>query len=546
MENKSKKNIRLFLFTILTFIIMSILSSILLLKSNFVGYGWDMYFHLSRIWDIRESILNGNGLPLVALNKFHQSGSGALSLYPSFNLIPIVVMSFFVKSFVHLIYITFILRNFLSLIISFYACYSFNKNRYISFIFSSVYTLSTMTLWYAFYGMDMGVTSSMIYLPLVLFGALHLLKNNKWKQLSFGISFIILCHIITAVLSVVFVATLLIINYKKFKERIFIVNLLKIFSIVTIITSFFWVQFLLLVIQNHISMPVAIFNLYGEDFTNLLNSVFNNQITEFISLPAFIGIVVSIISYKKMGKLNRQLFFVSIAIIIVASQFFPWELLNGTFIKTTFQRSWRVYPFAQVILCYLFSDGIVLLCHNKKEKIITTISVVLATICIQIVGQKNVINNFNHQGYDISHVQKDDGLLFSDYWQKDFINVDNMYQFVNNREATYDNGKVIKLNLDGNGKYSFVLNDKVKVLHMPFMIYSSIKYYIRVDNKYMDISSSNKHQLIIKNLSKGHHNIQIFVYKSWYNYASYLISIFGIVLMLFLWFKKIIQDNKKR
>lgn len=532
------------LYIILLFIVMSIFSSILLLKANFVGYGWDMYFHLSRIWDIRDSILSGNGFPLVSLNKFHQSGSAALSLYPYINLIPIVLLSFIVKSFVHLIYIVFILRNLLSMIIAFYSSYYFNKDKSISFIFASVYTLSTMVLWYAFYGMDMGVTSSLIFLPLVMFGTLHLLKENKWKELSIGVSIISLCHIITAVLSVIFVGSLIAMNYRKIKEKSFIFSLIKAAVFVLIITSFFWVQFLLLMVENHISMPAAMFNLYGEDFTNLIDSVFSNQITEFISLPAFVGIVVSAVSYKNMEKINKQLFIISILVILIASQFFPWSLLNGTFIRTTFQRSWRVYPFAQLILCYLFSYGVVKLCHSKKRKIIVTISVIFATLCVQLVSQKNVINYFNHKNYDVSHIENDNGLLFSDYWQKSFTSDASMYQLVNNRQAISSKGEKVSLRLRGNGTYTFKLKNNIKELNMPFMIYKSIKYKVKIDNNFAKLTFNSKNQLVIKNLNKGKHKVTVSVQKSWYNYLSFAISILGIILIIFGGIKSLMLKRK--
>lgn len=158
-------------------------------KSQFVGLADDAHFHWSRIYELRNAITHGDLCPNIALNKFFESGVAVMAMYPKLNLYPIVSLSFLIKSFTHLVYMTFILKTFLSLLIAYISSYSINRNRKISFLFSTSYSLSSIVLFYSFGNMDMGVSSSLIFLPLVLFGVYELMNDyTHWKELCMGIT----------------------------------------------------------------------------------------------------------------------------------------------------------------------------------------------------------------------------------------------------------------------------------------------------------------------------------------------------------------------
>lgn len=552
MKNKIKQVASSTILIFFLFAILSIISSYILLKSKFVGGSVDIVFHWSRIYEIRNSIINGNGLfSPVALNKFNESGSAVMTMYPYINLFPIIILSFIIKSFVHLVYFTFILRNFFSLIVAFLACYSFCKNKWTSFIFSISYVLSTMTLFYSFILMDMGVSSSLIFIPLALFGTFKLITDRKWMELSIGMSALIFCHVITAVMVSILVFVIIIVNWRLMINKKSLISLLKCVLTTLLVTSVFWIPFTFLYMHNQISLPNVWWQLSGTDVNTFMGFVFNNSVTlrvnvisvRYITTTAFIGIILGIICYKNMKKFDKQIFWIAIASLFLTSSLFPWNELNDTFIKSTLQFSWRIFIVTQILLCYIFAMGVIQLCKNKKQVFGMTCLIVFAVTSMQISGQKEIVDYFSKSKYDIHHIIKDDQGLYTDYFPQASLKIsDNVSKHL----ATISKKKNIQVKLLGNGKFKFKLSKKIKLIKMPFIVYDGVDYQVKVDGKNSKFHSDNHAQLTLEHMNKGKHIVQVIVHKSRYNYLSYLLSALGIVILLFAWIRKIVLKLKNK
>lgn len=526
-------------FIIAIFAILSLMSSYILLKSHFVGSSIDIVFHLSRIYEIKNSILNGNGLFLpVALNKFNESGSAVMTMYPYLNLMPVVLLSFVVKSFVHLVYITFILRNFLSLIVAFVACYRFNKNKWVSFVFSISYVLSTMTLFYSFILMDMGVSSSLIFIPLALFGTFRLITDHKWLELAIGMSALIFCHVITAVMIAALVIVILAINWRSVFNKATLIALGKCVVTTLLVTSVFWIPFVYLYFHNQISMPIVWWQLGGTDVNAFMGFVFNNSVSlivnimtvRYITTIAFVGLIVGIVYYRKMARFEKQIFWIAIATLFITSSLFPWNELNNTFIRSTFQFSWRLFLVTQVLLCYIFAVSAIKLCKNKKQILGITCLATFAVISMQVSGQRQVVDHFYHNRYDIHHIIKDDQGLYRDYFPKEALKIS---KNITKHKATVNKHKHIRVKLLENGKFTFKLSKKTQSIKMPFLMYDGIKYQVKVDGNNAKFHADKNSQLTINNVNKGKHTVKVIVHKSWYDYLSYVLSSLGIIILLY-------------
>lgn len=536
-------------FILITFGIFSIISGLVMWKSNFMSNSVDIYFHLSRVYEIKQSILHGDGFPLIALNKFYQSGSAVMSIYPSYNLIPMVIMSFFVKSFINLIYIMFILRNFFAFIIAFYSCYTFSRQKHISYLFSVVYTLSSMNLHYVFFSMDLGVSTSLIFLPLVIFGTYNLINYNSWKQLSIGMSVIVLSHVITSLLSAILVLTILIINIGKIKKNYkeFFCSLLKAILTSILITSIFWVPFILIMFRNSIGMPNTTWDLTGIDFNLFLYSVMSNSpYSDYISIAAFIGIILSIINYKNMSSFLKQIFWISIALITISSHFFPWNILNETFLKSSFQRPWRLHVLAQPMLCYLFVYNAINVFKNKKLKIITPLLIIFFSIFLQVTEQRNVKDFYINNRYDISHVENDDQGLITDYLPN---NTEKVSIEINKHVGMDESNKYVDFVNTGNGSFDFNLRKKTKYLRVPFIMYKGIEYKVSIDGRRFNSFYSDNNQMILKNVTRGKHHLAILIDKPKIVYLSYFLSFIGLMILLLSFSNellKVFKRNKRK
>ena len=550
MKNKVKQIVNNNAFIVILFAIMSVMSSYILLKSHFVGSSIDILFHWSRIFEIRDSILSGNGLfSPVALNKFNESGSAVMTMYPHINLLPVIFFSFFIKSFVHLVYFTSILRNFLSLIIAYFACYSFNKNKWISFIFSISYVLSTMTLFYSFILMDMGVSSSLIFIPMAVFGTFHLITNHKWLELAIGMIALIFCHVITTMMVSLLVIIILIINWRFLIKKETLVSFFKCLLTIVLVTSVFWIPFIVLYLNNKISTPVAWWQLSGTDINDFIGFVFNNSVTltvniitvRYITTIAFVGIVVGIIFYKHMKCFDKQIFWIAIASLFLTSSLFPWNILNDTFIKNILQFSWRIFIVTQVLLCYTFAVSVIKLCQNKKQVFGITCLITFAVLCMQLAGQKEVVGYFAGNRYDTYQVIKDSQGFNIDYLPKNALKISNN---LFSHQGTIDKKENVNVQLLYNGKFQFELPRRTKFLKIPFFIYNDINYQVKVDGKNAKFHSDGYSQLTLGHMNKGKHIIQVIVHKSWYDYLSYVLSTLGVIVLAFTLIRSLILKRK--
>lgn len=516
---------------LLSFAFFSILSSIIMIRSHNVISSWDLNFHWSRIFDMQQSLVNGRFFDDVSLSGFNQSGSAAMSLYPKINLIPIVIIGLFVKSYIRLIYMIFILRNFLGLIVSFYSCFLFTRNKSISYVFATSYTLSTVTLFYSFRSMDMGVSTSLIYIPMVIFGVLELLERNRWKELTIGVSLIIGSHIITSVLSFFFVFLVLAINYKQFNNVKVLKSFIKFLVVTILITSVVWMPLIIISIRNHISMPVVLTPLVGVDFQTLLYTSSNNIVSQYLTIFSVMGIFLSIFKYKEINYKDKQLLWISIFLIFISSVFFPWNILNGTFLKQTFQFPYRFLLLAQPLLCYLFAKTTFIIIKNKNVKsYVVAIIISLIVMVSQIVGQKEVVNM--DSPYNFNNINNN-GLLYSDYWPKEITSRPYLYEMIKSHYGLGNNRKIM-FYLDGNGSFSFKTSASNSNVKVPFMIYRSVSYDVKIDGQNVKYSTDKNELMSISNVKKGSHKLLISVNRSWYDLISYVLTISGIFVLLVL------------
>lgn len=550
---KLKNNI----FMILLFAIISVVSAEIILRSGFIGGTDDVVFHWQRIIEIHNSWVHGNFIPRIALTKFDQSGSAVMSMYPYINLIPIVILTFFIKSFVLLMPIIFILRNFLSLMIGYYSCNHFCKNKYISFLFSLTYTLSTLVLHYAFRSMDMGVSSSEIFMPLVLFGFLELIHNNHWLEFSSGLTLIIFCHVVNTLIVFSLIFLLIIFNFKQL-NKIKLILLVKSFSLTLLTTAVFWASLVFLELSNKIIPPHFVgIPLSGISFDSYFYNAVSTNAGCYMDFFALIGLLLSVLNYKKLDNYSVQMFWIAIMYIFVCSNFFPWSILNYTFIEPIIQFSYRLFVIPQMLLCFLFSKNILALSNNKHGKFIILIISSILVIFLQVVGQQKVVNkNINSpelrtfQKYERSQRkpfnrvpkyrvdnQRDfdvlvdsPKILYTDYWPKASIS---KFHEVEKSKATYNRILHVKVHPKGNGKFVFSAPCEIPKLQLPFLFYHGIHYQVRMDHK--AVSYGNEHSyMCVRHVPKGKHILKISNHYGLVDYISFIMSITGIVIYLTL------------
>lgn len=545
-------------FIIFMFAVMSVISAAFMWHSKYVYVGADLYFHWQRIYDLRTSILNGNWNPLIALNRFHQTGTAIMSLYPKINLYPLVFLTFIFKSFVRLYYITFILRNFFALIVAYVASFSYNRSKKISFIFSITYTLTPMVIFHAIQDYDLGISSSLIFIPLVMFGFMELARRNRWIELTIGMSLIILCHVLNAAIISLFLLAFAVMNYSKFMDRKKLLSLIKAIITTLLLTSVFLIPFITIMRNNSISMPVSFWGLSGNSFNSLLSAALENNVDGSINLAMLLGLILGIINYKKLSSLSKQLLWIATGFIIICSNLFPWDILQHTFLNNVLQFTFRLYVVPEVILAYLFAEVIIDLCKNKKQSNIVVVLIVLATMLLQMGAQESIVNNsLNYanlkqnnyllpQKMKISTNHSFNKLIHNTWGISDYYPASAFNKLHDNdiHLANYGKNKKLTVKSKGNGKFIFSNKKSIKKFSLPFLYYKGINYQVKLDGKTVKGYPNKSALMTINNVHKGKHHVQIIVHKTKAEIVSYILSLTGLLILIGTILKNFLKKRK--
>ncbi|MBC6388495.1 hypothetical protein ERK14_02810 [Lactobacillus kunkeei] len=532
------------LFIILIFAIMSVMSGIFMYRSHIMTIPYDMGFHWQRIYEIRDSITHGYFPTMISENYFDKSGSAVMSMYPQFNLLPVVIMTFLFKSIINLYNVSFILVVFCDLIISYFASYTYNKNKKISFIFAISYVVNTRLLfYYCSVAYSIGTLTSISCLPLVLFGFLSLLDKNKWVELTIGLSLILLSHVVSAGATVLFIFIFFILNIYKFKDYKKIWSLAKAAITTLLLTSIFWIPFGIISSQNKLSIPKI--NYITGDSSTTIFAILDNNITSSITLLALIGLILGIANYKKLSSRLKQIFWISIAFLIISSSMFPWNMAGSTFL-IHLQFPYRLNIIPQLLLCYLFAEIFYILTKERKKSIGIVVLIGLAALCLQMDAQKRVINNYLTRPESVGeNIALFNTVIRSDNEFKDILNTtknmttdyypeSSLTSVINiiNGKAVDGNGKKLSVDSMGNGKFSFKASKKISKLTLPFLYYNGIDYQVKLDGKTIKGYSNKSSMMTIDNIDKGKHFVQIIVHKTKAEIISYIFFFIGLVILL--------------
>ncbi|CAI2651179.1 hypothetical protein AKUA2003_12740 [Apilactobacillus kunkeei] len=544
---------------ILIFIIMSVLSVAIMWHHQFITLGSDIHFHWERIWDLRESLVHKSPFPLVALNQYNQTGSAVMALYPQLGMLPIALLSLVIKSFIPLVYIVLMLRNFFALLVAYFASYSYNHNRKVSFIFASGYTLAATILFHAVISYDIGRSSSMIYLPLILFGFLNLLEKNDWIELSLGMSGVIMCHVVNTAISIFFLIIMALININKFFDKDKLIALAKAVGLTILLTALYWIPFMIIVGNNEIDFPPSYWTLSGTDTYTWYLAIIQNSVGPFFNVINALGLILGVVFFRRLGKYSKQLLFVGIGFVILCSNLFPWDAIAKTGINNSLQFSWRLNIIPQVIFCYLFAEIVVKLFKKESFNWTAIVIATLGIVFLQINAQHSVVNQtknnieltrpFVHDGknYRLNNNKDFRHLIFTNAGIVDYYPSAAVKSLgdTNRHIARYNGNKKLKVKLLGNGKFSFNAPVKIKKMSLPFLHYHGISYEVRVDGKVVKTKASKRALITISNLSAGRHHVQIIVHRTKKELLSYLFEIAGIILMVFAITRKYIFKKNK-
>ncbi|GAW73177.1 YfhO family protein [Lentilactobacillus parakefiri] len=575
----NRKNIEINMAIIFSFFCVSIFCVYFLLKANIINGAWDLPFHWGRIYELVKSFRNHVFLPHFNINSMGGNGTSVMLLYPYFTLLPFVVILLFVKFSISLFYIFFAIIYFEGLLISFYSSKTLSLNSVTSYVFSILYCTSSIFMTFSFTNMDLGALLSFIYMPLVIFGFSEFIKNDKWIELTIGVTLIIFSHVLSSILVFLFIFVWFLVDFKQiWKNKIKMINLGKAILSVTLLTSFIWIPAIVFLLTNDIKKPINFGMPSSLDLLSLLYTSMTNNIMMSWGLSVFatIGFIFApIIFYHKFTPTIKKLYWLSFAFAIFSTGLFPWEQSLSHTPLSIIQFPWRLDTVPQLLFTYIFATCLTQYL-NSKSRPPYIILVLIVTLTCQLSAQKQVIslanrhtsynllhplfknddyykpynakNNQPYLNYHISNANEINYVIKSQFPVNDYPDYYPKQSFIERENLSKDVGvygvKTIKLKLLGNGEFRIAehhLHD-IRNFEMPFVYYNFVHYQVYEDHHPVNFHCSSTHLLTLNKLSREVKNIKIHIVPSKLSYVYNMIAIIGILYFAI----EIYKEKRKR
>lgn len=432
---------------ILSFFAIACLSISVMLYYRFLPGAFDQFLYVNRIAELKASIKHF-ALPQFGFNYLH--GSAVMTLYPYINLIPAALLSFLIKSKILLVYATFGLYTFITLLISYYSSLGVSRSQKASYLFAVIYAMSEMYIDYTFVNADVAESAGLTWLPLIVFGFIKLMKHDKgWLELAIGLSLMIGTHVLDALIVIALIVVWSIANAKRADMRT-LLDLGRAAALTLAASAFIWLPAILFSVNNPAFVKPAVTKIwrFSIPLSFLVKDSLIGRAIEGIGFFAILEIIMGIMFFKHFGKYEKQMFIISIIIILFCSKLFPWNCMPSavTYFFGKFQFTTRFFIIPQLMMDYLFANTVVKLPKKTGIKNCLIAMVILGAIGAQL-QQQHQIMSFNDdvepftQRYIHAHRAKGNvskGIPFgslpknSKYGTR--LNLQSLYRIDNNRE----------------------------------------------------------------------------------------------------------------
>ena len=208
--NKEKKD----LLILSLFIIL--ISCSFLIFFDFIPFGHDGRFHLSRISSLRDAIIIGYDFPIkIYPNYFNGIGYANGIFYPDLYLYIPAYLATLGINVITTYKITLVICSIATLYFMYICSKEITNSHKAGIISSFIYTLSGYRLYNMFDRAALGELLAMCFIPLAIYGLFHILYRNKekWHYFVIGFSSILLSHIISSVLFILFLISFCIVSF---------------------------------------------------------------------------------------------------------------------------------------------------------------------------------------------------------------------------------------------------------------------------------------------------------------------------------------------
>lgn len=455
------------------------------LTTGMVSQGGDLWYHLLRIENIKESLLDGQ-FPVRIGSLFYNGYGYASSLcYPElFLYIPAFfrVLGVSIANSLNLFLALTIIGSFCT---SFWCAKKISKDKDMALISAMIYSMSQYHIANLLVRGSVGEAQAFVFFPFIVYGLYDLIHGEYEKPWIFGLGFfgLMFSHTISLVIALCVTLALCLVYAKRviLNGRKF-VKLLLTAGVVLLATCAYWGPFLeqLLSVEMKFGTPWTLVSETAVQW-NQIFSVGNYDYTFNFDLTILLLCLV-VITVPKTDE-NKEVYrkakwFLALGFVtlFVCTKWFPWKLVQP--VLNNLQFPWRFYAIAS--LFFSIALGIFILLKTKKRFLTETF---LAVFVIMVIGATGF-----YRSHPLEYLE-----LEQDYFKQTYTTfnvvqgewlpkaVPEETKWYLDRQVVTDAGTVLPHTEEKGMALSFVRTGEEKTCEVPFLWYKGYEAVLHTE-----------------------------------------------------------------
>lgn len=391
MKEKIKDGIIILIFTLIV--------SIPLASNNLNIYRDDGIQHIARLMGTYQSITEGQTIPVIMSNFCNGFGYSWNIFYsPLTSYIPLI-FRLFTSSFEIMLKLFMVLLSFLSGITMYTFVKKVTKNRFAGLLAAIIYIFAPYRLTDMYMRTAIAELASFVFLPLVFHGMYNIFNDEEKSTkksliLTLGAVGLILTHTVITMYTAIICFIYVLINLKALRNKqvwkMLGINVL----LILLLTSFY----LLPLLEHKVSVEYEVFQ---EGRMERTSELIRNKVDPIdliytqkgemnfeIGLVSILGVLLTAIAYKKIGKEYKKMYWfllgIGIVCIIMSLRFFPFEHLPS--VLKMIQFTFRLLEFSSFCFAFLAAVNYSVLIKNFSMKDAITLSTIAFLLSLTIVN----------------------------------------------------------------------------------------------------------------------------------------------------------------
>lgn len=391
MKEKIKDGIIILIFTLIV--------SIPLASNNLNIYRDDGIQHIARLMGTYQSITEGQTIPVIMSNFCNGFGYSWNIFYsPLTSYIPLI-FRLFTSSFEIMLKLFMVLLSFLSGITMYTFVKKVTKNRFAGLLAAIIYIFAPYRLTDMYMRTAIAELASFLFLPLVFHGMYNIFNDEEKSTkksliLTLGVVGLVLTHTVITMYTAIICFIYVLINFKALRNKqvwkMLGINVL----LILLLTSFY----LLPLLEHKVSAEYEVFQ---EGRMERTSELIRNKVDPIdliytqkgemnfeIGLVSILGVLLTAIAYKKIGKEYKKMYWfllgTGIVCIIMSLRFFPFEHLPS--VLKMIQFTFRLLEFSSFCFAFVAAVNYSVLIKNFSMKDVVTLSIITFLLSLTIVN----------------------------------------------------------------------------------------------------------------------------------------------------------------